>query len=297
MPFEPKRVKEVLAKSNLSADGQKAHETFLGGLAELLKKHPVSDVKSYLKAMSFQGKETEEEEEQEEEEKKEKAKCKKSAEEATAELTRVKDVLKKSVSALDAAEPQVKAALDFIAPIIGHKPVHQVLAELPAAARAQIELLQKSAEDTKKQLEELQKSAKATERGNRVRELVAKSAQTMKHVPLSADEIGEMVSDVMDASPKAAASLEKMLGAVEGVMSKSGVIGRERGSSGSESGDHSAEAEIDKLVTQLVQKSAEKGEVLAKSKAFNQVLELRPDLGKRYDQEKAAKAGTAGLGQ
>lgn len=254
----------------------------------------------FMKAMAFEGKETgeEEDEEEPEKEKKEKAKCKKAADDATVALEQVKSLVQKSVAALDIAEPQPKAALDILSPIVGHKPVHQILAAMPAEARLQFEALQKSADDTKRQLEELQKSQAVAARKDRVRELVQKSQATLAHVPLSAGDIGEMIADVQDASPKAAASLERMLATVEGVMAKSNILGREFGTSATKDASGStAEAEIDKLAGALIQKSAADGKRMNKALAWNAIVELHPELGKRYDLEKSARAGNVGLGE
>jgi hypothetical protein len=142
----------------------------------------------------------------------------------------------------------------------------------------------------------LKKSASEAVRVARTREFVQKSAETLKHVPLSAEDLGTLINDVTEANPEAAKKLETLLGAVEGVMAKSGIF-TPKGVSGHQPTGESAEAKIENLARAMVQKSAEGGAKVPMSKAWNLVMETYPELAKQYDSEKTAKSSTAGLSE
>lgn len=292
MPFQ-KAAMEWLEKSGLSEKAKKACGEAMKSLTAAKSEFSPEQFKSFRKALAYNGEETDAEEKLEAEKK---GAMKKSADDATASLDEAKELIKKSVSYLDAAAPAIKPALDALSSFIGHKPVHQILAELPEAARVQIELLQKSSDETRKELEMFKKSAAEAARTARARELVQKSAETLKHVPLSAEDLGTLINDVTEANPEAAKKLETLLGAVEGVMAKSGIFSP-KGVSGHQPAGESAEAKIENLARAMVQKSAEGGAKVPMSKAWNLVMETYPELAKQYDSEKTAKSSTAGLSE
>lgn len=202
----------------------------------------------------------------------------------------VRALVAKSVAHLDAAEPDARAALDVLAPVIGHKPVHQVLAELPAHARQQIEELKKSADANAAELAEFRKSqAKAAKDATR-REMVAKAA-ALPNVPMGTADLGELLATVQDASPAAGEGLVKLLTSVEALVGKSAILGRGHGSQlpPATPGGKGAEAEIDALAEKMVQKSAADGKPMTPNAAWLAVMEARPDLANRYDAEKTAR--------
>ena len=209
----------------------------------------------------------------------------KSATEALVELSdslmSAKEIVKKSVALLDAAKPEVKPALDHLAALVGHTPVHQIIAALPEAARAQIEMLQRSAEETNKNLEEMKKSQIEQAKTFRRKEVMAKAAE-FKSVPLTTDEIADLMSH---EDPSVAEKVTKMLSTVNVAMKKSAIFA-ERGSS-APGGQTGALERLNAIASEMIQKSASKGEVLAKSKAMTLALQCNPELAKQAEAERA----------
>ena len=207
---------------------------------------------------------------------------KKSADDAVSELARVKDVVKKSVGHLDAATPAIKPALDELAAIIGHMPVHQIIAALPESARAQIEMLQKSAADTTKQLADLQKSQADAAKDLRRREMVAKAA-ALPHVPLGTDELGGLMHIVTDADAKAGESLAKLLAAVETNMAKSATL-QERGTSALGKSGGVMER-VQAMAKDTVAKSAGTPQAKSMAQAVTAIFDADPALYHQWEAE------------
>ena len=221
-------------------------------------------------------------------EKEEMAEAKKMAEEAKADAEALRETVKKSIAHLDSADPKATAALDLLAPLVGHKPVHQVLAELPASARAQIEEIKKSADATKAELEELKKSRAEETKAARVREMTAK-AEALPHVPLATAELAQLMQVVSEASPSAGDQLGKLLDTVNEVVSKSSIFDAKGSPIVPTRNAKSAQAELDRLTDAMVKKSAADGEPISRAKAMATIIETNRELAGRVDAEHSAR--------
>jgi len=274
-----KLAEEWLAKSDATAAQKDLIKKAFGMLAKCKGEMKSEQWKSFQKAFGI----SDDDDDAKKDDAKKLEGLKKSVDESVAKLDEAKELIQKSVGFLDAATPDVKPALDLLAGWVGHKPVHQVIAELPAAARAQIEELRKSADANARELEELRKSADLQAKAERQRVMVSKAIK-LPHVPLGTDELGTLMRVVSEADPKQGEALEKLLGTVEGVIAKSALFA-EQGTKAH--GVGSTWQRVTAMAGELVQKSATSGEVMPMSKAITTVLDLNPDLAKQYDAEKS----------
>jgi hypothetical protein len=280
MPATFESAIELLEKSDLSASAKKAATEGFGKFAKVMDELPAGMQKAIRKAMAFIDEEAEAEKE------KEKKSLKKTAEDAAVELTSIRDLIEKSVALLDSEKPAVGAALEGLAGLVGHKTMHQQIAELPAELRSRFELLEKSAKESDAKLALVAKSQAETAKAERVRTMISKAEATLQHVPLETASLGEMLTTVADMDPKAGAALFEMFTRVEGVLSKSKLFEEKGSALGRKVGGGSAWTEIDDKARAIVQKSEADGKAIPLSKARSFVMETHPELAQRASEER-----------
>lgn len=189
---------------------------------------------------------------------------------SAARIAEMTEVVQKSVAALDQATPATLVALDSLSALVGHKPIHAQIADLPEPIKAQWDLVQKSNADMASKLAEVEKQRETERKAATRAAYVQKSAIEYKHVPLA----GEALADLLEAT-NANEQVLALLGSVEAAMAKSALF-VEQGTIAS--GTAGTQGKIDNAVAEQVQKSAAAGSKLTKTEAMMLVLKSNPAL-------------------
>jgi hypothetical protein len=207
------------------------------------------------------------------------AEAKKSAEDAKAKVV---EVAKSALDVLQADKPAINEALTILGELAEVKPVLK-MEGLPPEARAQVEAMQKAAEEDRKKLVELQKSiddqaAKATEL-----EFITKATSELPNVPMESNALGKLLHAVAKTEDgDAIASLDKLLKSVEEIAKQSDLFVEKGGSGEVKVGKDAGMAKIDALAEQAMQKSEKQ---LTHAQAVAHVLEQNPALYDEYNKQ------------
>lgn len=161
------------------------------------------------------------------------------------------------------------------------------LSTLDEATRAQVDAVFKSHSDLAEKSAEMATVMKSliSEVGDLKDErseisFVAKAAKDFEHIPMPDKELGLMLKSAHGVSPEFAKGFEGMLGKLDSMVQKSGML--TTAGAVYKAAEGGAWAKIEALANGMVQKSAEGGNQISFQKAADLVMKSHPDLYREY---------------
>jgi hypothetical protein len=158
--------------------------------------------------------------------------------------------------------------------------------ELSPAAKAHIERVEKANSELHANVGVLTKLVEGLVEKNQTAHFVTKAATDFSHVPGSSEEIAAVLKSAHAADPKTGAAVEKLLGTVQTLVQKSGLMGSfgsPGAGAGQATGGGSAMQTVEQMASALTMKS-DSGKEMTREQKIAYVIKSTPEGRAAYRQ-------------